>query len=142
MTQQSHLYTCGLETPSFRWDPDAPEHLYCETLDPLEKTLAFLSTPLYGRRKEVAQWNFLLGCLRVGHRYMENTKYIVTLAKIPLRLPDVRVSNDSSCYFTWVVGYRYCVGNYTSNIYTNYTYFIMLYSEINRPTYFRNYIGK
>ena len=66
---------------------------------------------------------------------MENTKYILTLAKIPPCLPDVRVSNDSSCYFMRVVGYRYWVENYTSNIYTNYTYFIMLYSEINRPTY-------
>ena len=62
-----------MEPPSFRWDSDAPEHIYCETLDPLEKTLAFPSTPLYGRRKGVAQWNFLFGCVRVGHRYMENT---------------------------------------------------------------------
>ena len=124
------------------WDSDAPEHLYCETLDPLEKTLAFPSTPLHERRKGVAQWNFLLGCVKVGHSYMENTKYILTLAKIPPRLPDVRVSNDSSCHFMRVVGYHYWVQNYTSNIYTNDTYFIMLYSEINIPTYNRNYIGK
>ena len=24
------------------------------------------------RRKGVALWNFLLGCVRLGHRYMEN----------------------------------------------------------------------
>ena len=58
-----------METPSFRWDSEAPEHLYGETLDPLEKTLAFPSTSLYGRRKGVAQWNFLLGCVWVGHRF-------------------------------------------------------------------------
>ena len=106
-----------MEPPSFRWDSDAPEHLYCETLDPLEKTLAFPSTPLYGRRKGVAQWNFLLGCVRVGHRY---TNHVLTLAKIPPRSPDVRVSNDSSRYFMQVVGYRNWVGKYTSNIYKLY----------------------
>ena len=62
-----------MEPSSFSWDSNAPEHLYCETLDPLEKTLAFSSTSLYERRKGVAQWNFLLGCVRLGHRYMENT---------------------------------------------------------------------
>ena len=62
-----------MELSSFWWDSDAPEHLYSETLDPLEKTLAFPSTPLHARRKRVAQWNFLFGCVRVGHRYMENT---------------------------------------------------------------------
>ena len=43
LRQPTHFYTCGMETPSFRWDSDAPEHLYGETLDPLEKTLALPS---------------------------------------------------------------------------------------------------
>ena len=81
-----------MEPPSFRWDSDAPEHLYGETLDPLEKTLAFPSTPLYGRRKGVAQWNFLLGCVRVGHRYMENTLISQVVTSLPPFTPNRQFS--------------------------------------------------
>ena len=34
----THLYTYGMEPPSFRWGSDAPEPLSGETLDPLEKS--------------------------------------------------------------------------------------------------------
>ena len=81
-----------MEPPSFRWDSDAPEHLYGETLDPLEKTLAFPSTPLYGRRKGVAQWNFLLVCVRVGHRYMENTLTSQVVTILPPFTPNRQFS--------------------------------------------------
>ena len=81
-----------MEPPSFRWDSDAPEHLYGETLDPLEKTLAFPSTPLYERRKGVAQWNFFLGCVRVGHRYMENTLTTQVVTSLPPFTPNRQFS--------------------------------------------------
>ena len=81
-----------MEPPNFRWDSDAPEHLYGETLDTLEKTLAFPSTPLYGRRKGVAQWNFLLGFVRVGHRYMENTLISKVVTSLPPFTPNRQFS--------------------------------------------------
>ena len=73
-----------MEPPSFRWDSDAPEHLYCETLDPLEKTLAFPSTPLYGRRKGVAQWNFLFAKLKTILAQNYSLRIYINYAEIQL----------------------------------------------------------
>ena len=41
---KTHLYTCDMAPLSFWWGSDAPEPLSGETLDPLEKTLAFPSS--------------------------------------------------------------------------------------------------
>ena len=50
---------------------DASEPRFGETLDPLEK----VKVPVYPfeqSRKGVGQWTFLLGCVRLGHRNIQN----------------------------------------------------------------------
>ena len=44
--------------------------------------------PFHQRRKGVSQWNFLFGCVRVGHRYMENQylpHVLIRFAKVRLK---------------------------------------------------------
>ena len=62
------MYTYGMAQPRFWWGSDAPGPRFGETLNPMEKSLTFPSTPIDVRRKGVAQWTFLLGCVRLGHR--------------------------------------------------------------------------
>ena len=83
MKHLTHVFTCGKEPHSFRWDSDAPEHLSGETLDPLEETLAFPSRGGYVCRKGVALWNFFLGCVRLVHRYMENQLPPQVVTRLP-----------------------------------------------------------
>ena len=56
------------------------------------KTLTFPSTPIYVRRKGVAQWTFLLGCVRLGHRNMRNQ----ILPQIDTRFHPVRPKGEFS----------------------------------------------
>ena len=81
-----------MEPPRFWWHSDAPEHLSGETLDPLEETLAFPSSAWYVRRKGVALWNFLLGCVRLGHRYMENQLPSQVVTRLPPFTPKRQFS--------------------------------------------------
>ena len=56
------------------------------------KTLTFPSTPIDVRRKGVAQWTFLLACVRSGHRNLRNQ----SLPQIDTRFHPVRPNGEFS----------------------------------------------
>ena len=56
------------------------------------KTLTFSSTPIDVRRKWVGQWNFLLGCVSLGHRKVRNQ----SLPQINTRFLPVRPKGEFS----------------------------------------------
>ena len=50
----------------------------------IDKNVNFFVYPFHRRRKGVCQWNILFGCVRVGHRYMENQNIAHVVRRFPL----------------------------------------------------------